>query len=116
MSSDGFCNLLVNKLSDEIRQYYSGGLQDNVDPNLIPLYNEVFLMEFGEHYFNLPHVKQTLTGLAIATAACLHASYQPGEPAEAVLSRMALARLSAASQSAKLEMLFQNVEIDSDEE
>jgi len=114
MSSDGFCNLLANKLSDEIRRYYSGALQDNVDPDLIPVYNEVFLMEFGEHYFNLPHVKQTLAGLAIATAACLHASYQPGEPAEAVLSRMALARLSAASQSAKLEMLFPN--IDSDEE
>jgi hypothetical protein len=113
MSSDGFRNILVNKLADEIRRYYSGNMADEL--NLLPAYIDAFLLEFGDST-GIPYVHQILMALAIATASCLHASYQPGEPNEALLSRIALARACATSQAAKIEALFPMFENDTDSE
>jgi hypothetical protein len=107
MSSDGFRNILVNKLADEVQRYYSSNMGEEL--NLIPVYIDAFSMEFGQNYTGFPYAQQVLMALAIATASCLHASYQPGESNEAVLSRIALARACATSQAAKIEALFQTV-------
>ena len=114
MSAGGFCNLLANKMADEISRYYSSNMVDEL--NLLPVYTESFLMEFGEHCMGIAHAEQILMALAIATAGALHASYQSGEPNEALLSRIALARACATSQAAKIEALFRTAEIDSDDE
>jgi hypothetical protein len=113
MSSDGFRNILVNKLADEIQRYYSGNMSEEL--NLLPVYIDAFLLEFGDST-GIPYVHQILMALAIATAGALHASYQPGESNEALLSRIALARVCATSQAAKIEELFPIFENDSDEE
>jgi hypothetical protein len=113
MSSDGFRNILVNKLEDEIRTYYSGNMADEL--NLLPVYIDAFLLEFGDST-GIPYAQQVLMALAIATAGALHASYQPGESNEALLSRIALARACAASQATKIVAFFQTLENDSDEE
>jgi len=104
MSSDGFRNILVNKLADEIQRYYSSNMADEL--NLLPVYTDAFLLEFGDS----TNAQQVLMALAIATAGALHASYQPGESNEALLSRIALARACAASQAAKIEAFFQTEE------
>ena len=105
MSSEGFGNILRNKLADEIRRYYSEGEADT-EPDLLPVYTESFLTEFGEARLASIGVQIVLTALAIATAACLHASYQPGESNDALLSRAALARVCASAQAANFDRIF----------
>jgi hypothetical protein len=105
MSSEGFGNILSNKLADEIRRYYSEAGADTA-PDLLPVYTESFLTEFGEARLASIAVQLVLTALAISTAACLHASYRPGESNEALLSRAALARVCAAAQAAKIDRMF----------
>jgi hypothetical protein len=109
MSITGFHNILSNKLADEIQRYYCGNMVNEDELNLVPIYIEAFLLEFGQNYFEFPGVQETLTALAIGTGACLHASYQSGETNEKIMERICIARLSATAQVAKFETLFLNV-------
>ena len=109
MSVGGFYNILSNKLADEIGRYYCGNMDNEVQLDLIPVYIESFLLEFGDNYIEFSGVKETLTALAIATGACLAATYEPGESNEAVMVRISLSRVAVAAQLAKFETLFLNV-------
>lgn len=81
----GLRNLLQNKIAHEVLAYYNNA-QHNDPPDIMPIYTECMLMEFGG-LGGLDGVRETLQALSIWTSTAVHHA-DPGWRRECVYQQV----------------------------